>query len=176
MRLLLTGNPGIGKTTVIHRTLRGLHGIICAGFYTEEVREGGQRRGFKICTLDGEEGILASVGGRKGPRVGRYTVHLEEFEALALPVVDPERNPADLYVIDEIGKMELFSQRFSDALMRLLASPHHLLATIAKKGEGFIEQIKTRDDVELIEVTKENRDHLPQAIAQRLLASLPHHS
>ncbi len=172
MRLLLTGSPGIGKTTVICSVLRRLQGITCAGFYTEEVREEGQRKGFKIYTLDGKEGALASVGGREGSRVGRYTVHVEEFEELALPRINPERTPADLYVIDEIGKMELLSQRFKNSLMALLAGPSNLLATIAKKGPGLIEQIKKRSDVELIEVTKENRNDLPAAIAQRLLASL----
>lgn len=172
MRLLLIGRPGIGKTTVIRRTLMNLQGIRCAGFYTEEVREGGQRRGFKICTLDGDEGTLASVSKKKGPRVGRYTIHIEEFEELVLPVIDPESNPADLYVIDEIGKMELFSERFRDSLMKLLAGPSNLLATIAKKGSGFVDQIKERTDVELIEVTKDNRNHLPAAIVQQILASL----
>jgi nucleoside-triphosphatase len=78
MRILLTGSPGIGKTTVIQRILRNLQGIKCAGFYTDEKRERGQRRGFMIRTLDGEEGTLASVGGETGPRVGRYMVHIED--------------------------------------------------------------------------------------------------
>jgi nucleoside-triphosphatase len=101
--------------------------------------------------------------------VGRYTVHIEEFERLALPMIDPEITPADLYVIDEIGKMELLSRRFRDKLVDLLARPVNLLATIAKKGKGFIEQIKGRNDIELIEVTRDNRDRLPGEIAARIL-------
>lgn len=171
MRLLLTGNPGIGKTTVIHRVVQNLRGIQCAGFYTEEMRTGGQRQGFKILTLDGREGVLASMGGG-GARVGRYSVHVQEFEAMVLPLIDPERTPADLYVIDEIGKMELLSQKFRKGLVDLLARPSHIMATIAKRGGGFVDQIKARNDVELIEVTKENRDQLPEAIARRILKEL----
>ncbi|MBI2087267.1 MAG: NTPase [Deltaproteobacteria bacterium] len=169
MRLLLTGLPGIGKTTVIRATLENLGDIRCAGFYTEEKRHGGQRTGFRITTLDGQERILASIDRGKAPSVGRYTVHIEEFERLALPVIDPEITPADLYVIDEIGKMELLSRRFRDKLVDLLARPANLLATIAKKGKGFIEQIKGRNDIELIEVTRDNRDRLPSEIAARIL-------
>ena len=169
MRLLVTGLPGIGKTTVIRATLKNLGDIRCAGFYTEEKRHGGQRTGFRIITLDGQEGTLASIDLGKAPTVGRYTVHIEEFERLALPMIDPEITPADLYVIDEIGKMELLSRRFRDKLVDLLARPVNLLATIAKKGKGFIEQIKGRNDIELIEVTRDNRDRLPGEIAVRIL-------
>lgn len=172
MRLVLTGSPGIGKTTVICRTLRGLQGIKSAGFYTEERRERGQRRGFKICTLDGEEGTLASVGTGRDPKVGRYTVHVDEFEGLILSRIDPGKTPADLYVIDEIGKMELKSGKFQKSIADLLAGPSNLLATVAKKGNGFLDQIKERSDIELINVTKENRDKLPEAIARRIIKEI----
>ena len=172
MRLFLTGSPGIGKTTVIRSILKSLQGLKCAGFYTEEKREQGQRTGFKIRTLDGREGTLASAGHRKGPKVGRYTVHLEEFEGLVIGRIDPETTPADLYVIDEIGKMELFSERFRNKLTDLLSQPSNVLATIAKKGSSFLDEIKRRDDVELIEVTKQNRDRLPDGIAERILVAI----
>jgi nucleoside-triphosphatase len=167
MRLFLTGVPGVGKTTLIRAVLEQIDGVKCAGFYTEEKRHRGQRIGFRFVTLDGEEGTLASVG-RKEPTVGRYSVHLEEFERLALPQLDPENSPADLYVIDEIGKMELLSAKFRNRLIDLLARPSNILATIAKKGKGFIEQLKARNDVELIEVTRANRDRLVKEIAEKI--------
>lgn len=172
MRVLLTGYPGIGKTTVIRAVVEDLHDVRCAGFYTQEKRRGGQRTGFSIVTLDGQEGTLASIDRGKAVMVGRYAVHIEEFERLALPVIDPEVTAADLYVIDEIGKMELLSRRFRDKLVDLLARPVNLLATIAKKGKGFIEQIKARNDIELIEVTRDNRDRLPGQIATRILQEI----
>lgn len=172
VRLLLTGLPGIGKTTVIRAAIENLGDLRCAGFYTEERRHGRQRTGFRIITLDGREGTLASIDRGKAPTVGRYTVSIEEFERLALPVIDTEITPADLYVIDEIGKMELLSRRFRDKLVDLLAQPVNLLATIARKGRGFIEQIKGRNDIELIEVTRENRNRLPGQIAARFRVEL----
>ena len=171
MRLLVTGSPGIGKTTLIRAVLEQLEDVRCAGFYTEEKRHGGQRIGFKIMTLDGQEGTLASIG-REEPTVSRYSIHVEEFEKLALPQLDLETTPADLYVIDEIGKMELLSSKFRNKLIDLLARPSNLLATIAKKGKGFIEQLKARNDIELIEVTRENRDKLVEETAKRIKEEL----
>jgi|Tabmets5t2r1_1033131.scaffolds.fasta_scaffold63455_2 hypothetical protein len=76
------------------------------------------------------------------------------------------------YVIDEIGKMELLSPKFRTKAIDLLAQPSNILATIAKKGKGFIEQIKARNDIELIEVTRENRDQLFVEIAKRISGEL----
>lgn len=166
MRLLLTGAPGIGKTTLIRAVVERLEPIACAGFYTEEKRHRGQRIGFKIVTLEGEEGMLATLDGGKPPTVGKYTVHVEEFERLALPQIETDAARTDLYVIDEIGRMELLSQKFRRRLIELMARPSSLLATIALKGKGFIEQLKGRNDFELIRVTRENRDQLPQTIAE----------
>jgi nucleoside-triphosphatase THEP1 len=167
VRLLLIGNPGIGKSAIVRATLARLATVRCAGFYTEERRHQGRRIAFKIFTLDGQEGTLAVVG-REPPRIGRYTVHVEEFERLVLPQMDSEANPADLYVIDEIGQMELLSQRFRTSLIDLLARPTNILATIAKKGKGFLEQLKGRNDFDLLEVTAANRDQLAGTVAQRV--------
>jgi nucleoside-triphosphatase len=172
MRLFLTGSPGVGKTTLIRTLVGRLENVVtCAGFYTDEQRQREQRVGFKIVTLSGQEGTLARLG-RKAPTVGRYSIHIEEFEALVLPYLDPGTTPADLYVIDEIGKMELHSSRFRNRVIDLLAHPINLLATIAKKGKGLIHQIKDRNDIELIEVTRKNRDALPEEIERKIKTEL----
>jgi nucleoside-triphosphatase len=171
MRLFLTGNPGVGKTTLIRAIALRLEGIMCAGFYTEDTRQSGQRTGFKIFTLDGQQGTFASLGRQK-PTVGKYSIHVKEFEKLVLMQLDPVTNPADLYVIDEIGKMELLSRQFRIRIVELLAQPTNLLATITKKGDGFIDQIKRRSDVEIIEVTRKNRDELPDELARAIKIQL----
>ncbi len=125
-----------------------------------------------IRTLDGEEGTLASVGGETGPRVGRYMVHIEEFERVVLPRINPEESPAELYVIDEIGRMELMSRKFRESIISLLAQPANVLATVALRGKGFLDQIKGRNDVDLIEVTKGNRDSLPETTALKIITEI----
>ncbi|HEY7166399.1 MAG TPA: NTPase [Candidatus Binatia bacterium] len=171
IRIFLTGNPGVGKTTLVRKIVGQLEGIKAAGFYTQETRRCGQRTGFKIVTLDGQSATLASLRGT-GPRAGKYSVHVDEFEKVALRDLDPTAMPADLYVIDEIGKMELLSDQFKRKLTDLLARPTNLLATIAKRGTGFVDQIKRRSDIELIEVTRENRDELPHELTARIKIDL----
>ena len=171
MRLFLTGNPGVGKTTLIRAVAERLEGITCAGFYTEETRRSGQRTGFRIVTLDGQKATLASLGQQK-PTVGKYSIHVEEFEKLALRCLDPATAPAHLYVIDEIGKMELLSRRFRIRITELLSKPTNLFGTISKKGNGFVDQIKRRSDVEIIEVTQKNRAELPEELARKIKIQL----
>lgn len=166
-RLFLTGNPGVGKTTLIRAIVERLEGITCAGFYTEETREGRQRTGFRIVTLNGQKGSLASLGTQE-PTVGKYSVHVEAFEKLVLPFLDPVEPPVDLHVIDEIGKMELLSRRFRTRLIELLAQPTNLLATITQRGNGFVDQLKRRSDVEITEVTRKNRDELAEELARKI--------
>jgi nucleoside-triphosphatase len=171
MRLFLTGNPGVGKTTLVRAIVERLEEVTCAGFYTEEKRQRGQRIGFRVITLDGQEGSLASLG-REKPTVGRYSIRVDEFEKLVLPELDTAVTAADLYVIDEIGKMELLSRHFRNRIIELLAQPTNLLATIAKRGRGFIEQIKGRTDVEIIEVTRNNRDELTNELVRKIKIEL----
>jgi nucleoside-triphosphatase len=171
MRLFLTGNPGVAKTTLVRAIVERLEEVTCAGFYTEEKRQRGQRIGFRVITLDGQEGSLASLG-REKPTVGKYSIRVDEFEKLVLPELDTAVTAADLYVIDEIGKMELLSRHFRNRIIELLAQPTNLLATIAKRGRGFIEQIKGRTDVEIIEVTRNNRDELTNELVRKIRLEL----
>src|SRR5215467_14590534 len=72
--LLLTGLPGCGKTTVIRRLIDRLNDLRLRGFYTQELREYGQRVGFEAVGLSGQRAVLAHVRSRSMLRVGRYGV------------------------------------------------------------------------------------------------------
>jgi nucleoside-triphosphatase len=158
--ILITGLPGVGKTTLIRTLAKLLAEYRPAGFYTEEIRdEQGIREGFRLVTLCGRQLVLSHVQ-QPGPyRVSRYGVDVAGFERL-LEELDLRRLPAPLIIIDEIGKMECFSRRFVDVVTLLLDGPKTLVATIALKGEGFIRQVKQRPDCRLVTVTRENRDRL----------------
>lgn len=169
LRLLLTGPPRCGKTTVVRRVVEAFPGR-ASGFYTLEVRERGRRVGFEIVTLDGERGWLSHVDFGGPHRVGKYGVDLENLERLALPAMEA-RPDVNLIVVDEIGKMECLSGRFIEAMERLWEeAPAPLVVTVAQKGGGYIEKIKEKPDGVLIEVTPDNRDNLPQ----RLMSLLSH--
>jgi nucleoside-triphosphatase len=164
--LLLTGNPGIGKSTVIKKAVSGLKGREPRGFYTEEIREAGVRKGFNIITIDGKKGILAHCQMKSPYRVGKYGVSINDLERLAVPAIRPSGNPDSIIIIDEIGKMECYSKPFVEALYCALDSDNQVLGVIKKKGGALVKEIKLREDVELIEVTLENRDELPNQIVR----------
>ena len=132
-----------------------------SGFVTREIRQGRQRSGFRIETAAGEEGTLAHVGYRGPPRVGKYGVNLEEFERVALPSIEdiPE---GGVVVIDELGKMELASKRFRDAVGALFERDTPVVATVHAHRHPFTDALKRRGDVRVERVTRGNRDS-PQA-------------
>jgi len=164
-KTLITGKPGVGKTTIIQRVVdrMGLDNI--AGFYTLEIRSKGTRVGFKLCGLHGHRRILAHKDIKGPHQVGKYGVDTQGFEEF-LGELDLVSTDAETIVIDEIGKMELFSKRFREIVRDLLDSDKQLLATIALKGGGFINEIKGRSDVHLMEVTAQNRDNLLESILE----------
>lgn len=157
--ILITGLPGVGKTTLIRRVVEALKDLGPIGFYTREIREGGIRKGFEWVSLDGRRGILSHVG-LKGPyRVGKYRVDVEGFEGFLQSFFLLSAS-AGLIVIDEIGKMECFSEKFREGVRRLLDSDSVVMATLALRGSGFIAEVKQRKDVEIYQVTQGNRDSL----------------
>jgi nucleoside-triphosphatase len=166
-RILVTGAPGIGKTTLVLRVLDLLHGKRLTGFYTEEVRGRTGRTGFRIVTLDGRTAQLATAGGAGGPRVGRYTVHLAALDGVCDDALEPSPG-THVVVIDEIGKMECLSQAFVRAARRALSGPVPVLGTVALVGAGFIAEAKRMPGAEVITLSRENRDRLPAEIAARL--------
>lgn len=166
--ILITGKPGIGKTTCIREVAKHLTQQHPAGFYTREIREAGMRVGFEIVGLDGQRLVLAHTGVSSRYRVGKYHVDIAGFEeylkSLTIPV-----GKNSVIIIDEIGKMECYSRVFRDMITRILESDSLLVATIAKKGDPFIEAIKERNDIILLTVTGENRDSLPQQVLEKII-------
>lgn len=168
MPLLLTGAPGVGKTTVIRGAVASLSGTRLSGFYTEELRREGVRLGFRLVTFDGRSAVIAHVDHRGGPRVGKYGVDVAAIDLFARSALT---TPADVYLVDEIGKMECLSDAFVETMRRLLDSGRPVVATIGQRGSGFIAEVKRRADVELWQVTRANRDAMPDEVL-RWLASV----
>jgi nucleoside-triphosphatase len=163
--VLLTGPPGCGKTTMVRRVVEVLVGLHPAGFYTQEVREHGQRVGFEIVGLGGWRCLLARGDWRSHLRVGRCGVEPDRLEPIIEAELGQSPGEVDGYLIDEIGKMECLSPAFVEAVRRVLDGPAPVLATIALKGGGFIAELKARKDVRLVAVDPVNRDGLPDHLA-----------
>ncbi|MEA3459932.1 MAG: nucleoside-triphosphatase [Chloroflexota bacterium] len=167
--VLLTGRPGVGKTRVIMRALEMTPGVKATGFYTRELRGPKGRLGFEAVTLDGKCRTLAHVDFKGPCRVSKYGVDVAGFEEGIVPSVDSALHPdAQLIVIDEIGKMECFSPKFRETVVSALDSGVPVLGTIGLRGNAFIQSLKRREDVEIVEVTRTNRDRLPEGLARML--------
>ncbi|MFW6158275.1 MAG: NTPase [Planctomycetota bacterium] len=167
-KMFLTGRPGCGKTTVIQKTLDRLTDF-AGGFSTREIRSGSGRLGFRVTDLrSGEEGVLAHVDRKGGPRVSKYGVDLAEFERIGVGALRDALERDGVIVIDEVGKMELFSDAFRATVTDALESDQPVVGTITRSQHEFVERIKARADVEVVSVTKSNRDGLPERLARDL--------
>jgi len=145
---------------VICKVAAHLRRFCISGFYTEEIREFGERRGFRLVTFNNEQAVISHVDFDHRYRVGKYGVDVTAIDHFAnlklIPTVD-----IDVFLIDEIGKMECLSQRFVDRVQQLLESKNIVVATAALKGDGFIESVKRWPGSELWEITNANRDKMP---------------
>lgn len=165
--ILVTGRPGVGKTTLVEGAVKAL-GVPVGGFFTREIRVGGRREGFELTTWAGERGVLAHVRISGPFRVGRYGVDIRALEKIGVPAVLEALNDGRLVAIDEIARMELFSQAFQEAVQAALDGPSPVLAVIQERREPFLDGIRRRPDVELFHVTAENRDSLVPVLMKRL--------
>ena len=166
-KTLITGKPGVGKTTLVQKIIERMRSVNMAGFCTAEIRSMGSRLGFELHGLNGGRRTLAHLEIDSQHRVGRYGVDTNGFEEF-LETLDLLNPDVELIVIDEIGKMELFSNRFQGLVRDALNSEKQVLASISLKGNEFIREIKQRLDIHLLEVTHGNRNRLPGALVEGL--------
>jgi nucleoside-triphosphatase len=170
--ILVTGSPGVGKTTVIMKAAETLkiQGYSVGGMTTQEKREDGNRVGFQILDLATQrQGWLAHVNQPSGPRIGKYKVNLNDLENIGANAIQNATKTAHIIIIDEIGPMELCSETFRQALIEAMESSKPVIATIHHKAtDTLVRNIKTRPDTELFEVTMENRNTLHNLIIQKI--------
>lgn len=167
--LLLTGRPGVGKTTIITTVAQAL-GARADGFYTQEIRQRGKRRGFELVGLRGGRATLAHVRLRGGgrPRVGRYGVDVAALDRVGVAALDRAMAQGRIVIVDEIGKMELFSPAFKRAVLAALDGPAPVIATVMARPQPWVDVLKARPGVALWQVTLKNRDEMPEQILEWL--------
>ncbi len=177
--ILFTGQPGVGKTTAVKKVVAHLRKVLppcinLSGFYTDEVLKKGKRVGFDVVTLDGNRGVLSRADVRRnGCMVGRYSVDVDSFEKLALPTLALRKNT--IYVLDEVGRMELKSEKFKSAVKVLLSSNVKLVGALTAPIYGhrveFCDEIAARRGVEVFKILKGTRDEVTDKVTTRILSA-----
>ncbi|RLE66632.1 MAG: hypothetical protein DRJ47_02135 [Thermoprotei archaeon] len=166
LKILLTGRPGIGKTTALLKIIEECKkmGLKIGGMVTKEVREGPSRTGFELIDIaTGKKGILASIYILEGPRVGKYRVDLRSLSELGSMSIKNAVLHADIVFIDEIGPMELFSREFQEAVLYAFESRKPLVGTVHRKAKNFkfTRFILDKYKPQIIELSYENRNKVP---------------
>jgi len=175
-KILLTGRPGVGKTTILIETIRELEGrgLKVGGMISREVRDGSVRVGFEISDLaSGQKGWLAHVDHPEGPQIGKYRVNLKDLVEIGVNAINRAAPDSTVSVIaiDEIGPMELYSEDFKTAVEKAVEAEKPLIGTIHYKARStLIDRIRSRSDVKILEITHDNRSYVKRAVLDELQA------
>jgi nucleoside-triphosphatase THEP1 len=165
---LVTGEPGVGKTTVIRQVVSTMH-LRAAGFYTEDLTAGGVREGFRIVTLDGEVALLASTGYLGPVRVSKYGVDLAELERVGVVALRRALERGHVVVVDEVGRMQLYSRAFRQTVFHAIREGHPVLGTIMLGRNPYADRIKAERNVQLLTLTPENRQEILTLLRSRFV-------
>lgn len=165
--LLIIGNPRVGKTTLIESIVNEFKDRV-GGFITKEFKQNGERQGFEIVTLDGQKSVLADKDFASNYKVSKYGVNIDNLEQIGVPAVERALTEKEIIVIDEIGNMEIASKKFCEVVEKALKSKQIVLATIHAYDNPFSNMIKKREDVQIFELTQENKEQIKRDIVQKI--------
>jgi len=141
------------------------------GFYTEEIRSRGVREGFRLVTLDGQSAILAHINIHSPYLVSKYGVDVDSLDRVGVSALHQAAQQCDLVVIDEIGKMELFSANFREAILQIIDSGKRVLGTIMFTPYPWADAIKQKPQVKLVTVTRDNHQQVLKELLHWLKAA-----
>ncbi len=176
IKIGLTGLPGSGKTSTLLKLIEMLEeeGKTVGGMITEPITEGGKRTGLQIVNrITGERGRLAHISIESRYMFGKFGVDLTALEGVGVRALEQAASEADIVVIDEVGKLEVESEPFVEAVKDVLDMDKPVLLTLHKKSRNpLLQDIRKRDDVRILEVTPINRSLLPYKVMKLMKGQL----
>jgi len=172
--LLLRGPPGVGKTSLILKVIELLEKekFNIGGMISQEVRENGVRTGFKIIDIKtGQEGMLASIYQKDGPRIGKYRVNLKDLENIGVKSISNALESVDLIVVDEIGPMEFFSTNFIEVVKQIAIKRKPMFGTVHSRSRHPI-ILFLENRAQIVSITLNNREMLVKSVMPILRKNL----
>jgi nucleoside-triphosphatase THEP1 len=166
---LLTGEPRMGKTTMIKKLINEIGLDICGGFYTEEIRNSKDRVGFRCVSITGESVEIANVESPSKTRIGRYGIDVERFEGFAIRILQDALLSKKIVVIDEIGFMQMLSNSFQKLVYEIISDKKIVLGTIPLQGDRIINKIRNLKEVEIVVINEINRDVIIEPMVDELI-------
>ncbi|UCG71102.1 MAG: NTPase [Thermoplasmata archaeon] len=168
IKIGITGLPNAGKTQALIKVIEMLEegDQKVGGMITEPITKNNRRVGFYVMDwLTKEKDILAHVDFDSKIVVGRYKVNLHALESIGVNAIESAGETCDIIIIDEVGRMEVESEKFVDVVKKILEEDKPLILTLHKKSRNpLLQDIRRRDDVRILEVTPINRNLLPYKI------------
>jgi len=175
----ITGMPSVGKTQTIIKIIEFLeeNGYKVEGMITEPIVEKKKRVGFYVVDwITEEKEVFAHINIDNKDKVGKYGVDINALEKIGIPAIEKAINNPEIniIVIDEIGKMEMMSERFCEVVIEAMDSDKPILVTLHKKSRSpLLQDVRRRDDIRILEVTPVNRNLLPYKIEKIMEEKLP---
>ena len=156
--VLISGEPRVGKPTLLKKIVQMIGESNCIGFYTEEVRNDFDRIGFDCVSLEGKRQRIADVDFKSDVRIGRYGIDVKAFEDFSLQTISDYSNKNKIIIIDEIGPIQLLSTKFKQQIDDILISANCVIGTIFYDKHPDTDEIKRLPGVKIYSITSENRD------------------
>jgi len=175
----ITGMPNVGKTQTLVKVMEFLKdsGYNIEGMITEPLIEKKKHVGFYVKDWQtGEKEVFAHIDFDSKEKVGEYGVDLKTLEKIGVPAIEKAiaDTDVDIIIIDEIGKMEMLSERFCEVVIEALDSDKPIVVTLHKKSRTpLLQDVRRRDDIRILEVTPVNRNLLPYKLEKIMKEKLP---
>ena len=175
----ITGMPGVGKTQTLVKIIEFLeeNGYTVEGMVTNPIIEKKKRVGFYVEDWQTKEKeVFARIDIDSKDKVGKYGVDIDALEKVGIPAIEKAITDEDIniIIIDEIGKMEMLSERFCEIVIEALDSDKPIMVTLHKKSRTpLLQDVRRRDDIRILEVTPVNRNLLPYKLEKIMKEKLP---
>jgi len=170
LKVGISGLPGAGKTHALLKVIEMLEadGHKVGGMVTEPIIRRNRREGFYVMNwATKEKRVLASKDIESKTTVGKFGVDVTVLEEVGVAALRDATANSDVIVIDEVGKMEVESPTFVQAVKDALDADKPLILTLHKKSRNpLLQDIRRRDDLRILEVTQVNRNLLPYKIVK----------